>query len=91
MPLNLIKQFCNKLTKLNTSSKKNYYLSELQQTKRNACKTWDIIKIRVPNKKKDSSDTVKIIAEDKEIKRPNDVSNQFNEFFCNIEKSCKSP
>jgi len=41
----------------------------------------------LPNKKKKkSSDTVKIIVEDKEIKSPKDKSNHFNEFFCNIGK-----
>jgi len=33
------------LTIIKTNAKKNYYSSELQQAKGNACKTWDIIKI----------------------------------------------
>jgi len=37
--------------------------------------------------KNESSDTAKIIVEEKEIKSPNVISNHFNKFFCNIGKN----
>ena len=78
----LYKRFSNKLTKMKTRAKRNYFESELQNHCGNLKKTWEILKSLLPNK---SFQIVQI----GQACNPADSlhkANQFNEFFCSIRK-----
>ena len=76
------KQYLNKLTKIETISKKLYFEKELHLNRDNPKRTWDIIKTLLPSKSKSYNDTQDLhdIAFDSVAKQ----AEQFNEFFCTI-------
>jgi len=45
------KIFANKLTKSKNIAKRIYFENEIQKFKENSCKTWELIKMLLPNKK----------------------------------------
>ena len=47
---NKYKQFSNKWSKMNTRKKRNYFENELQNHSGNLKKTWEILKLLLPNK-----------------------------------------
>ena len=78
------RKYTNILTKLQTLSKKIYFRSEINKNKRNARKTWDIIRSALPNKlnrKPPSSLKINNVIS----REPSVIANEFNEFFCTIE------
>ena len=46
----MYKDYANKLTKIKATAKKLYYGQQFQNCKGDACKTWSLIKILLPNK-----------------------------------------
>ena len=76
------KQYLNKLTKIETISKKLYFEKELHLNRDNPKRTWDIIKTLLPSKSKSYNNTQDLhdIAFDSVAKQ----AEQFNEFFCTI-------
>ena len=79
----IFRQYSNKLTKIKTASKRNYFKVELEKNKNDPCKIWNIIRLLLPSKSKRSLNT-----------QSNDLENDSNNlvelaenvhvFFCSI-------
>ena len=79
----IFRQYCNKLTKIKTASKINYFKVELEKNKNDPCKIWNIIRLLLPSKSKQSLNTQ---SNDLENDSNNlvELAENFNKFFCSI-------
>ena len=78
----LYKRFLNKLTKMQTRVKKNYFESELQNHGGNPKRTWEILKSLLPNKSFQNVEIDQACDPADSLQK----ANRFNEFFCSIGK-----
>ena len=78
----LYKRFSNKLTKMKTRVKRNYFESELQNHSGNPKKTWEILKSLQPNKSFQNVQIGQACDPADSLQK----ANRFNEFFCSIGK-----
>ena len=67
---------------MKTRAKKNYFESELQNHSKNPKKTWEILKLLLPNKSFENVQIGKACDTADSLQK----ANQFNEFFCSIGK-----
>ena len=51
------RQYSNKLTRIKTASKRNYFKVELEKNKKDPSKIWNIIRLLLPSKSKQSLNT----------------------------------
>ena len=80
------KTYQNKLTKIKTISKKNYFEKRLQNCKKNSADTWKVIN-DITNKQKKSSDfPQKLKVNDEFLTNPDEIVNNFNLHFSTIGK-----
>ena len=79
----IFRQYSNKLTKIKTASKRNYFKVELEKNKNDPCKIWNIIRSLLPPKSKQSLNTQ---SNDLENDSNNlvELAENFNKFFCSI-------
>ena len=79
----IFRQYSNKLTKIKTSSKRNYFKVELEKNKNDPCKIWNIIRSLLPPKSKQSLNTQ---SNDLENDSNNlvELAKNFYKFFCSI-------
>ena len=78
----LYKHFLNKLTKMKTRAKRNYFENELQNHSGNPNKTWEILKSLLPNKSFQNVQIGQACGPADSLQK----ANQFNEFLCSIGK-----
>ena len=76
----------NKLTKINTASKRNYFKVELEKTKNDPSKIWNIIRLFLPSKSKQSLNTQSNNLEN-DSNNLIELAENFNKFFCSIGKN----
>jgi len=71
------------MTKVKVLSKKRNFQTKLENSKNNARKTWEIIKLVLPNKQNQEPPKLMrvrgSVTDDIQI-----IANEFNEFFCTI-------
>ena len=80
------RQYSHKPTKIKTASKRNYFKVELEKNKNDPCKIWNIIRLLLPSKSKQSLNTQ---SNDLENDSNNlvELAENFNKFFCSIGKN----
>ena len=79
----IFRQYFNKPTKIKTASKRNYFKVQLEKNKNDPCKIWNIIRLLLPSKSKQSLNTQ---SNDLENDSNNlvELAENFNKFFCLI-------
>jgi len=81
----LYKLYANKLTKVKTLAKKNYFSTEFDKTSTgNVRETWKIINSLI-HKRPSNSIPDKIIVDNKTIDNTKEIAEKFNTYFCNVE------
>ena len=79
----IFRQCSNKLTKTKTASKRNYFKVELEETKNNSCKVWNIIRLLLSSKSKQSINTQSNDLEN-DSNTFVELAENFSKFFCSI-------
>ena len=79
----IFRQYSNKLTKIKTASKKNYLKVEFEKTKNDPRKVWNIIRLLLSSKSKQSRNTQINDLENGSNKFV-ELAENFSKFFCSI-------
>ena len=81
----LFKKYANKLTKIKTLSKRNYYISKIKEDQDNPRKVWNTIRSVLPQKSSHGHENSSAIKLDgHETTDPQIIADHFNKFFCSI-------
>lgn len=83
---NHYKKFRNKLTRIKEKSKQNYYSEQLQNSKGDSRKTWNVINNVLRKNKKSSNIPSKLEINDKVLSTPHLILNGLNDHFASIGK-----
>ena len=76
--------YSNKLTKLNTLSKKLHHNSKLDECQKDACKVWNVIRSTLPNSKPIKKIPDSLVTDRGTISHYQNTADEFNKFFCSI-------
>ena len=79
----IFRQYSSEITRIKTASKRNYFKVELEKNENDPCKIWNIIRLLLPCKSKQSSNTQ---SNDLENDSNNlvELAENFYKFFCSI-------
>ena len=79
----IFRQYSNKLTKIKTASKRNYFKVELEKNKNDPSNIWNVIRLLLPSKSKQSLNTQ---SDDLENDSNNivELAENYNKLFCSI-------
>lgn len=87
---NLYKKYSNKLNKIKLASKKLHYQTELEHSKYQAFRTWNIIKSLLPSSGRYNAIPEKIKINNNTITDVASITENFNDYFSNIGQNLAS-
>jgi hypothetical protein len=84
------KMYRNRYNSLLRAAKKLYYEQQLEIHQRNPKKTWDILNESLNRDVSKGSHIDKIKINDTVFTKPQDISDKFNDFFCDVPRTIRS-